>query len=52
MARPSTTWACPFTGASSTGRKGYMANNLTASVGDGNSLTPESKTFLVKVEKV
>ena len=39
-------------GFSSTGRKGYMANNLTASVGDGNSLTPESKTFLVKVEKV
>ncbi len=23
------------------GRKGYMANNLTASVGDGNSFTPE-----------
>ena len=38
-------------GFSSQGRKGYMANNLTASVGDGNSLTPESKTFLVKVEK-
>ncbi|MNJ71383.1 Formate dehydrogenase, nitrate-inducible, major subunit precursor [compost metagenome] len=38
-------------GFSSTGRKGYMANNLTASIGDGNSNTPESKTFLVKVEK-
>ena len=36
----------------SQGRKGHMANNLTASVGDGNSFTPESKTFLVKVEKV
>ena len=39
-------------GFSTTGRKGYLANNLTASVGDGNSLTPESKTFLVKVEKI
>lgn len=38
-------------GFASTGRKGYLANNLTASVGDGNSMTPESKTFLVKVEK-
>ena len=39
-------------GFSSQGRKGYLANNLTASVGDGNSMTPESKTFLVKVEKI
>ena len=39
-------------GFASQGRKGHMANNLTASVGDGNSFTPESKTFLVKVEKV
>ena len=38
-------------GFSSTGRKGYLANNLTASIGDANSQTPESKTFLVKVEK-
>lgn len=39
-------------GFMSQGRKGFLANNLTASVGDGNTFTPESKTFLVKVEKV
>jgi formate dehydrogenase major subunit len=31
---------------------GYLANTLTPSVGDGNTQTPEFKSFLVKVEKV
>ena len=30
---------------------GYLANTLTPSVGDGNTQTPEFKSFLVKVEK-
>ncbi len=30
---------------------GYLANTLTPFVGDGNTNTPEFKTFLVKVEK-
>ena len=30
---------------------GYLINTLTPSVGDGNSQTPEFKSFLVKVEK-
>ena len=33
-------------------KPGYLANTLTPFVGDGNSNTPEFKTFLVKVEKV
>ncbi len=33
-------------------KKGYTANNLTPSVGDANSQTPEYKAFLVNVEKV
>jgi formate dehydrogenase major subunit len=37
-----------FTGVA---RPGYLANTLTPVVGDGNSQTPESKSFLVKVEK-
>ena len=32
-------------------KPGYLANTLTPFVGDGNSNTPEFKTFLVKVEK-
>ncbi|MGO3858508.1 MAG: formate dehydrogenase-N subunit alpha [Neisseriaceae bacterium] len=32
-------------------KKGYLANNLTASVGDCNTQTPEYKTFLVNLEK-
>ena len=32
-------------------KPGYLANTLTPSVGDGNTNTPEFKTFLVKVEK-
>jgi len=32
-------------------KKGYLANTLTNAVGDANSQTPESKCFLVKVEK-
>ncbi|KVS18350.1 Formate dehydrogenase-O major subunit [Burkholderia multivorans] len=32
-------------------KPGYLANTLTPSVGDGNSYTPEFKSFLVKVEK-
>ncbi|SDV50097.1 formate dehydrogenase (quinone-dependent) catalytic subunit [Chitinasiproducens palmae] len=32
-------------------KPGYIANTLTPSVGDGNSQTPEFKSFLVKVEK-
>ena len=31
---------------------GYLTNTLTPPVGDGNSQTPEFKSFLVKVEKV
>lgn len=38
-----------FTGIA---KKGYTANNLTPSVGDANSQTPEYKAFLVNVEKV
>ena len=33
-------------------RPGFLANTLTPFVGDGNSFTPEFKTFLVKVEKI
>ena len=33
-------------------RPGFIANTLTPFVGDGNTNTPEFKTFLVKVEKV
>ena len=33
-------------------KQGFIANNLTPFVGDGNTNTPEFKTFLVKVEKV
>jgi formate dehydrogenase major subunit len=32
-------------------RPGYLTNTLTPPVGDGNSQTPEFKSFLVKVEK-
>jgi formate dehydrogenase major subunit len=32
-------------------KKGYLANTLTNAVGDANSHTPESKCFLVRVEK-
>jgi len=32
-------------------KPGFLANTLTPSVGDGNSQTPEFKSFLVKVEK-
>ena len=32
-------------------KPGYLANTLTPSVGDGNTNTPEFKSFLVKVEK-
>jgi len=32
-------------------RPGFIANTLTPFVGDGNSNTPEFKSFLVKVEK-
>lgn len=32
-------------------KKGYLINTLTPGVGDGNSQTPEFKSFLVKVEK-
>jgi formate dehydrogenase major subunit len=32
-------------------KPGYLANTLTPGVGDGNSQTPEFKSFLVKVEK-
>jgi formate dehydrogenase major subunit len=32
-------------------RPGFLANTLTPFVGDGNSHTPEFKSFLVKVEK-
>ena len=33
-------------------KPGFLANTLTPLVGDGNTNTPEFKTFLVKVEKV
>lgn len=33
-------------------RPGFLANTLTPFVGDGNTNTPEFKTFLVKVEKI
>ena len=33
-------------------KPGFIANNLTPFVGDGNTNTPEFKTFLVKVEKI
>jgi len=32
-------------------KPGFLANTLTPSVGDGNTYTPEFKSFLVKVEK-
>jgi formate dehydrogenase major subunit len=32
-------------------RPGFLANTLTPFVGDGNTYTPEFKSFLVKVEK-
>jgi formate dehydrogenase major subunit len=38
-----------FTGLA---KPGYMTNTLTPSVGDGNSQTPEFKSFLVNVEKL
>jgi len=38
-----------FTGLA---KPGFLANTLTPFVGDGNSQTPEFKSFLVKVEKV
>jgi len=37
-----------FTGIA---KAGFLANSLTPVVGDGNSQTPEFKSFLVKVEK-
>jgi formate dehydrogenase major subunit len=37
-----------FTG---TAKPGFLANTLTPFVGDGNTQTPEFKSFLVKVEK-
>ena len=33
-------------------KPGFLANTLTPFVGDGNTNTPEFKTFLVKVEKI
>ncbi len=33
-------------------KPGFLANTLTPFVGDGNTYTPEFKTFLVKVEKL
>lgn len=39
-------------GWESVARKGYLANRLTAAIGDSNSQTPEYKAFLVNVEKV
>jgi formate dehydrogenase major subunit len=38
-------------GFSGLARNGYMTNTLTPFVGDGNTQTPEFKSFLVKVEK-
>jgi formate dehydrogenase major subunit len=37
-----------FTGLT---KPGYLTNTLTPAVGDGNSQTPEFKSFLVKVER-
>ncbi|WP_279459279.1 formate dehydrogenase-N subunit alpha [Actinobacillus delphinicola] len=34
------------------GKKGFIANTLTPSVGDANTQTPEYKAFLVNIEKV
>ena len=39
-------------GFATVGKKGFFANNLTPSVGDANTQTPEFKTFLVNIEKV
>lgn len=39
-------------GISGVGKKGFFANNLVPRVGDGNTQTPESKAFLVNIEKV
>jgi formate dehydrogenase major subunit len=33
-------------------KPGFIANTLTPFVGDGNSQTPETKSFLVRVEKI
>lgn len=33
-------------------KKGFLANSLTPAVGDGNTQTPEFKSFLVNVEKI
>ena len=38
-----------FTGLT---RHGYLTNTLVPFLGDGNTQTPESKSFLVNVEKV
>ena len=38
-----------FTGVT---RHGYLTNTLVPFLGDGNTQTPESKSFLVKVEKL
>ncbi|MCY1563172.1 Formate dehydrogenase, nitrate-inducible, major subunit [compost metagenome] len=38
-------------GFSGLARNGYITNTLTPFVGDGNTQTPEFKSFLVKVEK-
>lgn len=38
-------------GFSGVARNGYLINTLTPFVGDGNTQTPEFKSFLVKVEK-
>ena len=38
-------------GFSGVAKPGYLINTLTPGVGDGNSQTPEFKSFLVKVEK-
>lgn len=39
-------------GFAATGKKGFLANTLTPRVGDGNTQTPEFKSFLVDIEKV
>jgi len=41
-------WHCGFTGLA----RGDSANLLTPHVGDPNTMIPEFKAFLVKVEKV
>ena len=38
-------------GFSGVARNGYLTNTLTPFVGDGNTQTPEFKSFLVNVEK-